>query len=491
MKYIFSGICLGLAFLAGAQQSNRLLESAFWQSKPTVDQVKAEVAKGSNPAEFNANAFDPTVMAINAGASNDIVFYLLEQKGNEVNKITHDSRNYIHWAASKGNLEVVKYLIEKGSKTNNEDSHGMTPLNFSVGVGPQNIPVFDLLIQHGANVKTDLSHDGANALLLGVVNDPELKLTGYFVSKGLDIKSKDAAGNTAFDYAARSGNIRVMNALLAKGVKPGPNAMILAAQGSRRGANGIDVYRYLDSLGVKSNAVSKTGENVLHSLVRRPGQVEVVKFFLGKSVNISQADNEGNTPLMFAAATSKDSAVLDLLVSKTKNLNQVNKKGLSVLAMAVRSNSPQIVQYFIDKGADAKTVDAEGNNLVYYAVQSYSPRTATEFDAKLALLSAKGINPATPQKDGNTVFHLAVAKNDLALLKKMEATGADVNAKNREGLTPLHRAAMIAKDDVILKYLVSIGAKKDLTTSFSETAFDLSQENEFLGSNKISTEFLK
>ncbi|RYY54968.1 MAG: ankyrin repeat domain-containing protein [Chitinophagaceae bacterium] len=490
MKYILSGICLGLGFLAQAQQPNRLLESAFWQSKPTVDAVKAEVAKGANPAELNGNSFDPTVLAINAGVSNDVVFYLLDQKGNEVNKVTHDSRNYIHWASSKGNTEVVKYLISKGSKTNTEDSHGMTPLNFSAGAGPQNIPVFELLISNGANVKTDLNHDGANALLLGVTNDPELKLTEYFVSKGLDIKSRDAAGNSAFDYAARSGNIAVMNKLLAKGVKPGPNAMILAAQGSRRGANGIEVYRYLDSLGVKPTAVSKTGETVLHSLVRRPGQLETVKYFLSRSVSPSQADNDGNTPLLFAAASSKDSALLDLLLSKTTNINAVNKKGISALTMAVRSNSPQIVQYFIDKGADVTITDAEGNNLAWYAIQSYSPRNAAELDAKLAFLS-KGIDLAAPQQDGNTLYHLAVAKNDLALVKKIEPFKVDVNAKNKEGLTALHRAAMIAKDDAILKYLVSIGAKKDLTTSFSETAFDLSRENEFLGNNKISTDFLK
>lgn len=93
MKQILTGICLGFTLLSQAQQSNKLLESSFWQSKPTVDAVKAEVANGSNPAEFNSNAFDPTVMAINAGASNEVVLYLLEQKGNEVTKITHDSRS--------------------------------------------------------------------------------------------------------------------------------------------------------------------------------------------------------------------------------------------------------------------------------------------------------------------------------------------------------------------------------------------------------------
>ncbi|RYY58415.1 MAG: ankyrin repeat domain-containing protein [Chitinophagaceae bacterium] len=491
MKYIFSIILSGMILLAQAQQSNKLLDGAFWKTNPAADAIKAEVANGANPAELNGNSFDPVVMAINAGVANDGILYLLEQKGNDVNKMTHDSRTYLHWSASKGNVAIIKYLLDKGARTDVTDSHGMTPLNFAVGAGQPNLEVYDLLIGKGAKVKTDLNSDGANALLLGIGNDPDFKLTEYFISKGLDLKSKDATGNTAFDYAARSGNIKVMNLLLSKGVKPTQNAMIMASQGTRRGANGIAVFKYLDSLGVKPTATSATGENVLHSTVRRPGQAELVKYFLSESVNANQADNEGNTPFMYAAASGKDTVVLNLLLTKVKNINQVNKKGMSALAMAMRSNTVPMIEYLLSKGADLQVTDAEGNNVVYYVMQSYSPRSAEEFDAKIKLLAGKGIDFTAPQKDGSTLYHLAVAKNDLVLLKKIEPLHADVNAKNKEGLTPLHKAAMIAKDDSILKYLLSIGARRELTTSFSETAFDLSQENEYLHTRNISTDFLK
>ena len=67
----------------------------------------------------------------------------------------------------------------------------------------------------------------------------------------------------------------------------------------------------------------------------------------------------------------------------------------------------------------------------------------------------------------------------------------DINTKNSEGLTALHKAAMVSKDDAILKYLVSLGAKKDVQTNFKETAFDLATENEYLAKNKVSVDFLK
>lgn len=477
---------------AGAPaHKNTLLNQSFWQSNPDVAAVKAEIAKGHSAAEMNASSFDPVVMAINAGAPNETILYMIEQNGNDVNRITHDSRTYIFWAANKGNTEVMKYLLSKGAKTNVQDSHGASPLTFAAGSGQKNTAVYDLLIANGVDLKKDLNHDGANALLLSIGNDNELVLANYFQSKGLALTSKDAAGNTAFNYAARAGNIEVMKKLLTKGVKPTDNAMIMAAMGSRQGANKPEVFQYLESIGIKPSVVNGEGYNALHYIVRRPGQTKLVKYFLDKGANVNQADEDGNTVLISAAAGNADLATIELLQPLVKDVNAANKAGATALAMAVRNSAPEVVQYLLEKGANINAVDKKGNNLAYYLVDSYSPQTAARFDSKLKLLQDKGFKLNAPQKDGNTLYHLAVAKNNLDLLKKIAPFGADVNAKNKEGLTALHRAAMISKSDDVLRYLLEQGAAKDVKTEFDETAFDLASENEFLTSAKISVDFLK
>lgn len=518
MKKVAIALLLGISLSAQAQK-NVLLEQSFWQAKPDVSTVKAEVEKGNSPSQFNANSFDPVVLAINAQAPNETIKYLLSQPGNDVNKVTHDSRIYLHWAAFRGNTEIVEYLLGKGAKASVEDSHGTTPLNFAAGAGVADTHIYDVLIKGGANLKKDVNHDGANALLLAIANDKDLKITDYFVSKGLDIKSIDAAGANAFGYAARSSNIDVLKALQQRGVPVDPNAMIMAAQGSRRGPASIEVFQYLESVGVKPAAVNKNGENALHALVRRPGQNALIDYFLSKGADVNQPDEDGNTPFMNAAAGNRDLGTFDLLMPKVKNINQGNQKGVTALAMAVRGNSPDVVTYLLNKGAASNVTDKAGDNLVAYLVQGYRPAGAAgpglggmaggprpeganaprpesgpradDFDTKLKLLQDKGLDIKAPQQNGNTLYHLAVAKNDLSLMKRLAPLQLDVNARNKEGLTALHKAAMISKDDTMLKYLLSIGAKKDIATNFKETAFDLASENESLAKNNVSVTFLK
>ena len=510
MKRLLIAVSAFIAFSAQAQ-TNTLLEQSFWQGQPDAEKVKAEVAKGSNPSQFNSMSFDPVVMAINAQAPTETIKYLIDQPGNNVDKLTHDGRTYLHWAANRGNAEVLEYLLNKGSKVNIMDSHGTTPLLFAAASGQPNTNIYDLLLAHGDNLKKNVNQDGANALLLAIANDKDLTLTNYFVSIGLDLNSTDAAGNNAFSYAARGGNLELLKTLVQKGVKPNQTAMLMAAQsgGGRRGGSagaGLPVYQYLESLKISPAATGINGANVLHYIARKPNQAELVNYFLSKGVDVNKADEDGNTVLMNAAATNRDTMVIGLLLPKVKNINQANLKGETALAMAVRSNSSETVAYLISKGADVKALDKNGNNLAYYLMESYRPQgqgfagpgaqqagtpKQDEFDAKLNILKAKGLDLTAPQKNGNTLYHLAIAKNDIGLLKRLQPLGVDVNAKNAEGLTALHKAAMVAKDDAMMKYLLSIGAKKEAVTNFKETAFDLATENESLSKNKVSVNFLK
>jgi len=496
-KNLFASFAFAVTLFVSAQQKNTLLEQSFWKTSPDIETVKAEIAKGNNPSEANANAFDVTTLAINNDAPVATIKFLIEQPGNSVTKLTHDNRIYLHWAAYRGNTELVEYLINKGSDVNFEDSHGTTPADFAASNGQSSPAMYDAFFKAGVN-PTKKYANGANLLLLAIASDKDLKAAEYFATKGMSLKDVDNDGNTAFTYAARSGNIPLLKKLLEKGIKPTETALLIAAQGSRRETNTIETYKYLvEEVKIKATAQNKAGQNVLHILAGKPNQTEIIKYFLAKGVDVNKADKEGNTPIM-AAASAREAAALELFLPNAKNINAQNVKGESALTYAVRSGTPEAVSLLLAKGAEINVKDKDGNNLGVYLVQSYRPAGKDKdapkqdpFDAKAKLLQDKGLNLAAAQKDGNTLYHLAITKNDVSLLKKITDLNVDVNAKNKDGLTALHRAAMTSKDDSILKYLVSVGAKKDINTEFDETAYALAKENDLLTKNNISVEFLK
>jgi uncharacterized protein len=473
-----------------AQNKNIFLDREFWKTQPTVEIIKEKIIKGNNPAEANGNNFDGVVYATLQDAPLETITYLISQKGNDVNKLTHDGRTYAFWAAFKGNDELVKYLLEHGAKTNITDDKGNSIINFAAGSGQQNTKVYDLVIKYGADIQKDLNPDGANALLLAAPNDPDFKLVSYFQSKGLDINSVDSEGNGIFNYVTKKGQIESLNALLKQGIKGTDQAFIFAANGARGAANGIEVYKYLESVGLNPNVYDKEGVSPLHILAARSKDEEVIDFLIAKGLVVSTKDHKGNNALMHAA--SKNSVeIVKLLAENLKTYNDTNKKGQSALTLAVGGNTSDVVEFLINKGSKTTIVDNEGNNLIYYLIDSYSTRNKEVFSKKMALLKANKVNLAQVQKNGNNWFHLAAEKNSLDLLKLALNMNQDINAKNSEGNTALHLAALKANDDSVLKFLIENGAKKDIVTDFEESAYDLAQENELLKKNNVSIEFLK
>lgn len=485
-----------VGIVATAQKENEFYNRDFWNGNPDVVAVKQKIAEGNDPIAFNKNAFDATTFALIGKADVEVIKYLLSLDGNAVDKKTHDSRIYLHWAGYAGNVEVVKYLLDQGSSVTALDSHRYTPLAFAANAGQKDPALYEAYEKYGVTLANEKNDHGANLLLMAAASLKNEEELNFFLSKGLALDSKDEDGNGIFNYASKKGNIDFLKLLIEKGVdyktlnNQGGNAFLFASQGGRGYSNPIAVYEYLASLGLEPNIVTKTGSTPLHRLANNNKNAAIFKFFLAAGADVNQKDAEGNTPFLNAASRN-NLAIVQLLAISVMDFNISNAEGQTPLLLAIKNNQADVVQFLLEKGGSALVKDVNGNTVAYYLAESFDTRKTEVFDAKLKLLQEKGVKFNTAQADGNTLLHIATKNNDFDLVKKVAEFKIDVNAKNGEGLTALHLAAMKAENDKMMKYLISKGANTKIKTDFEETVYDLASENELLLKGQTSLSFLK
>ncbi|WP_394746947.1 ankyrin repeat domain-containing protein [Spongiimicrobium salis] len=479
-----------------AAQNNTFLERSYWKANPSIAQVQEDMSAGHDITAMTSSAFDPVCWAILEKTNMETIKFLLEQPGNGPNKKTHDGRTYIFWAAYKNNLELIQHLVDLGARTDLKDSHGYSLLNFAAVTGQQNQALYDFCIARGANPKVEKNNDGANALLLVAPFLEDESLIDYFTAAGIDLHAVDHKGDGIFNYAAKKGNTSVLDLLIKKGVAykkrnaEGGNAFIMASQGTRNSSNTLETYKYLEALGLEPNIVTDNGFTPLHALAYRNTDLEIFNYFIEKGVGVDQPDINGNTAFSNASYRNDLESIV-FLARHSKAINAANKKGVTPLMRAVHRNTVEVVEFLLKEDADAFAKDATGNTLTYYLIQSYDKRKPKIFDQKLALLKAKKLDFKVAQADGNSLWHLAVKENDMGLLKKIALLNIPINIRNTDGNTPLHLAAMKAKNKEILELLLAKGADKSIKTTFEESVYDLASENELLQKNGLTLNFLK
>jgi len=193
----------------------------------------------------------------------------------------------------------------------------------------------------------------------------------------------------------------------------------------------FNIVRCLKNKGANINIHNRYGYNSLHRAVE-DGRIEMVRFLLENDADIN-ANTEGNkkTPLYIAVSKA-------CYIYHEGNADDYKKY-------------VEIIKFLIAKGADVNLT-----NPLDYAVGLYE-----NIDIVKLLV-----------EEGATITngHLRSAANDgnTDIVKFLIDKGADVNDKNYQGDTPLHRAAMNSKTDTI-KLLIEKGANVNEKNNNKET----------------------
>lgn len=309
-----------------------------------------------------------------------------------------------------GDLDTVKTILAKNPDfVNKRDEFGYTPIFAAAQSGHFELVKF--LIARGAdlNAKTEDGETLLHFLIFGESEEIDyIEIAKFIIEKGADIKIKDDKGRTLLHIAAYFDL-------------------------------DFDFIKLLIKKGADINARSKDGKTPLHHASFFCGKKELIEFLIENMADIHAADNKGRTALHDAAFGGNVIAV-SMLLEHGLDVNRKDLYDAAPLHYAAFKGNKKVVDILIKNGAksDIFIDTALGKNKTIKKLSGKRPKIV---DIRYGR--------------GKTLLHESL--NQENLFKFFVLNGADVNARNSEGETPLHLAVK-ANRRKIVEVLLNAGA---------------------------------
>lgn len=381
------------------------------------------IRAGARAAVANENGFTPVhVACINRNGV--MVERLLAAKA-DANAASINGETVLMTCARAGDARGVKALLVKGARVNvKETSHDQTALMWAAA--QRHPDVTGLLIEAGAEINAR-----SRTFPQTVVGEQTQRFgreeLNYTVLRG---------GSTPLLFAARSGDAASARLLLAAGASAndqlpeGMSALVVAAHSGH-----TDVGLLLLEKGAEPNAAD-AGYNAMHAAILR-SDVTLVKALLERGAN-------PNVRLARGTPIRRDTTDYNLpatLIGSTPYL------------LAARFLEPDIMKTLIAGGADATLTTRDGATPLMVAAGAGAGGNSTRrgiavIDGGVVEPESEVLEAVTTALDlgasvnganqaGDTALHVAAGRGLNTVVQLLADRGAELNAKNRRGLTPL------------------------------------------------------
>jgi hypothetical protein len=132
------------------------------------------------------------------------------------NKIYYSSRNLLMLVSQTGQINSIKFLLERGANVNICNNHNWNALSEAVTHG--RIDACRILLNNGAN--PNYIYNSGKTLVMLAAKYGFIDIIMLLIDFGAKIDSVDSYGLNAFMYASMYSNIEVFRFFLLKGLNP-------------------------------------------------------------------------------------------------------------------------------------------------------------------------------------------------------------------------------------------------------------------------------
>ncbi|MFA5292087.1 MAG: ankyrin repeat domain-containing protein [Phycisphaerae bacterium] len=455
------------------------LFGAIWaQNKEAIDFL---ISKGADVNAKDSRGATALIMAADMGYY-DICECLIA-KGADVNAEDKNGGNVVTSAYMKEHLDVVKLLFEKGADVNEKYKDGQTALMVASEDGHPDI--VKLLIEKGTDINTK-NNNGKTALdiakeknhtdivqilekalevdkfpLCNAANRGNIEKVKELIAKGYNVNERDDANWTPLHRAIQSGNKEIAAILIANG----------ADVNAENNIGGIPIMLAVirDYNDIFEMLLAKGAQRTIY-VAAAQGDIEEVRALLKKDPNLinTPAKNDGWSALHWAAYMGHWDMIKFLIENEADtNIRAIRENSggeATPLFWAVRKGRLDAAKFLIDKGADVKIKIKGGSTILHCPGTFETAKLLVDNGADVNAKDDHGMTPlhsiadrgglyvvqnvlfwnnggnANTWKTDYDKYRDAAEKVTAQIAAMLIAKGADVNAKDEKGNTPLSNA---------------------------------------------------
>ncbi len=265
------------------------------------------------------------------------------------------------------------------------------------------------------------------------------------LAKAGGVNVKDGRGGTPLMYAAVVGSEAMMRRLLDAGADAKARNSF-DATALMWCAGSLERVKLLVDHGADVNARSKQGHTPIFLAANHAGGLPVVQFLLGKGAVLGGPPTPTGMTVIAAAASTNDTALVKFLLEKGGNQLLAGPGGPMALMEAAGFGNTELVKLLLSKKVDVNSVSP--------------PETTSVKNGPIAIGSL-------------TPLILSVAAGDTENVRTLLDAGANINAQDVRGMTPLMLA--VATDHPnhdVIKMLLARHPDTRVKSKAGETALD-------------------